>query len=847
MFHRLAVPTYAGGLPGGYDYINDPVANGDAGVPAFVGVKKVGGPNDGTWLVAFGEDGTSENANRGLAALAQNTDYIDDILHKDLALTVRTNNATAVGAVASVVISGEVYVAAFGTTNNQEQRNRLISVLDANDNEIIDSSGATVQASLIHDGASNNVLGTATSGFYTNPTISFSPAIPDTTVYRVYYGERANLAELPVDAFTDVRIRGAQEVDGGVEKQLRDLHAPGAIQAWDAPFDATIQALARSGLNERYRRSTLVVSGNYNVAGDGATIDRDGSALTIALPNHSRTANTLSTAWPDPILACYRVKGDASLADNAFPPASRNFGGDVGLYQESDLSSTAATGEWNRARIAGPLLLDAIPRDVRADTLDGSATLTRISSIANATINPTSGATTTARRTIQCATGQYFRNASAGGRTAIRVGIDLLEVQTNAGVPVGTYVISAITADNQVLVTTLMGGSPAFPTVADATVRIRWIQPTVSLGGAVAAGLSSAPEGTYRSLLVAQSSPLTDVPSNNNHQVAALFLAAYARREEAYDVSITDAALERNMTAFAWGGAVKTGGTPEINGRLLGDGSIVCEFGRQAVTTINRRVHSESVPDAGGSYILNPLLDGSVYNFTAAGTFSAAAPLDITLASDYTPLDGDEIVLHFKFPSSAHPERLVVSLPSEFRIAENALGAPFALTGFVDVDCVLVARRVGSEFVVTSFPVAFEKRLAIFKLSGTNVANGSAFTLTSTTDPFMGFDYTLTTDQIFVPAPGVYLVRVMARLRSASGTSNIRIGTETKLNGVGDVNRTHTALRLGTDTAVEASSHGEHILVVSDATHPIIISATNSASGTTTAVEGTVSIEHVRS
>lgn len=845
MFHRLVAPTYAGGLPVGYDYINDPVANGDSGVPAFVGVKKVGGPNDGTWLVAFGEDGTSENANRGLAALAENTDYIDDILHKDLALTVRTNNATASGTVASVVITGEVYVGAFGTTNNQEQRNRLISVLDANDNEIIDAAGATVQASLIHDGSNNNVLGTTASGFYTNPTISFSPAIPDTTVYRVYYGERSNLTDLPVDAFTDVRIRGAQEVDGGVEKQLRDLHAPGGIQAWDSPFDATIQALARSGLDERYRRSTLVASGTYNSAGDGATIFRDGRALTLQMPTTSRISSPISTPWPDGNLAAIRITASTVATDNGFPPGSRNIGGDIGLFQESDLSNTAATGEWGRSRIAGPLLLDVIPRDVRGDTLDGSATLTRISPVANATLNPTSGATTTERRTIQCAAGQYFRNGSS--RTAIRVGIDMLEVQNNAGVPIATYVITSIASATTVLVQTVTGGNPSFPTTADNTVRIRWLQPAVSMGGAVAYGLSSAPEGALRSLLVAQAGPLSDVPSNNNHQVAALFLAAYARRSEAYDLSITDSALERNTTALAWGGAVKATGVPEITGRLLGDGGITCEGGRQAVSTLSRKVHSESVPNAGGSYALNPPVDGSVYSFTAAGTFDVAAVLNITLSADYVPVDGDEIILHFKFPSSASPARLTVNLPSQFRIAENALGTPFALTGFTDVDCVLVARRVDAEFVVTYAPVAFEKRLAIFSLSGTDVASAAAFTLTSVVSSFMGADYTLTSNQIFVPAPGVYLVRVMGRFRSASASSNIRIGAATRLDGVIVTNGTHRGLRAGTDTAVEVSAHGEHIVVVDDITDPIIISASNSVAGSVTAVEGTVSIEHVRS
>ena len=250
-FHRLNVPSYFGGLPAGYDLINDPthVSVGGTGVAAFADGQKVGGPNDGTYLVAFGEDATSEFANRGMVALATNTDILDDILHRDIAITTRTSDVTAVGAVASVALTGQIFVGASGTPNNAEQRARLISVLDSNDNEIIDSTGATVAASLIHDGSSNNVVGTQASGFYNSPTVNFSPSIPNGTVYRIYYGERSNLATLPVAAFTDIKIRGAEEVDGMIERQLRDLHAPSNLQAWDAAWDSTIRALASAGLN----------------------------------------------------------------------------------------------------------------------------------------------------------------------------------------------------------------------------------------------------------------------------------------------------------------------------------------------------------------------------------------------------------------------------------------------------------------------------------------------------------------------------------------------------------------------------------------------------------------------
>lgn len=60
-FHRLTTPSYFGGLPAGYDRINTPSdpSVGGTGVPALTSAKKSGGPNDGTYFVAFGEDGRS--------------------------------------------------------------------------------------------------------------------------------------------------------------------------------------------------------------------------------------------------------------------------------------------------------------------------------------------------------------------------------------------------------------------------------------------------------------------------------------------------------------------------------------------------------------------------------------------------------------------------------------------------------------------------------------------------------------------------------------------------------------------------------------------------------------------
>lgn len=213
-FHRLLVPTYFGGLPSGYDYVNDPVANGDSGVPAQAEPKKTGGPNDGTYFVAFQEPGTSAITNRGLMALAENTDQLDDYLRRDLATPTVSVAATPGAPLASVVVPGTVFVGALGATNDQRTRSGLVAVLDGDGLPLHVLSGsvyAPVLAQLIHDGLSNNVVGVTASEFFTNPTVTFTTPIPAGQSYRLSYASRGNLATQS----TQVLSRLAQGVRGG--------------------------------------------------------------------------------------------------------------------------------------------------------------------------------------------------------------------------------------------------------------------------------------------------------------------------------------------------------------------------------------------------------------------------------------------------------------------------------------------------------------------------------------------------------------------------------------------------------------------------------------------------------
>lgn len=637
-FHRLGVPSYFGGLPGGYDYINDPVTNGDAGVSAFADSKKASGVNAGTYFVAFGEDATSSFANRGMKALAANTDALDDTLHRDIALVARTSDVTVASTpLASIVIAGQIYVGDSGVSNTQQQRDLLISILDGNDNEILVGT-AKVQAALIHDGLSNNVVGTQSSGFYNTVTVALNVSLPVGTTYRVYYGFRGNLATLPKDAFTSIRIRGAQEVEAGVEKLFRDLHSTAAGTNWDDPWVATINSLARTGLDGRYRLSTTDpgATPTLNTPGNGSSIVRDGTAITMLLPTYDLSAyGTVGVnRYPDPQLASYRLKRQNPVTATTF---NASLGGDVGLYQESPYHSLADAAEVSASHIAGPLLLDAVPRNVSASTLATHTVATRITATATAQVNPTAGSDATSRRTIALASGDFFRNGA--GKVGFRKN-DLLEItDTVTGFPVGTFRLDTIVTDTTALVKTVTGAIPALgPSGSAANIRVRWIQPTVSIGGQTRVGMADI--YGMSALFVAQPGLLTDGYDAEAVGVASIMLSAMSQRS-------LGATSELLFTAMGWGGYDNLGAF-SLLGTLLGDGGITTLGGRQTLNQLRKRPQTYVVPNGGpATFSVNPVLNGTAVTMVPAGALTVATALTFVVdtTAGYTAQDGDELDL----------------------------------------------------------------------------------------------------------------------------------------------------------------------------------------------------------
>jgi hypothetical protein len=437
-FHRKALPSYfiagGGSLLSGYDRINTPSdpSVGGSGVPAPADGKKSSGPNDGTYFVAFTEDGTVAHANRPASALADNTDALDDVVRTSVPVPKPLDQTTGGSPLATVAITDEVFVGKNGTADTQANRDKIIRITDQNNNDL-EVSGAKLVANLIHDGSNNSVVGTRADGFRTNASVTFTPSIPASTSYRVWYGTRnswANISLVDKSSLFGEQLRTINNISGEVRSLFRQLHSEAAVnQAFDAAWDSTIRSLASAGLNERYRRATTQPAGfitsQFNVAGDGATILRDGKAVTIL----SKSQTLSDSAMIDADLASLKITPSDSRGGNTGVPFISTVGGDFGYWHESEFRNYPALSggeERNRNNSAGAAVIEVIPRDIRATTMSGNAVITRISpAVTDAKLNPDSVNDAVNKRTIECGTGNFFAIGSPAFRTALRVGIDL--------------------------------------------------------------------------------------------------------------------------------------------------------------------------------------------------------------------------------------------------------------------------------------------------------------------------------------------------------------------------------------------------------------------------------------
>lgn len=528
-FHRYKDPSYdliGGSFPGTigaetYDRINvvsEGVGGGDGSANAD-NAKLAPSPNVGTYFVAFGEDATSSFANRGMRALGQNTDFLDDMVRGNIPGFYAYPPVSLVGA-SSFQIMDDVFVGD-GIIGVPQY---LVRVVDQTTglNPIL-SSGLLVQVTGIYDSTNtSSVLGT---GFYTNPTIRLSSYY--TGDLLVYYGKRTSLART-------------------IEQPERDLRWEQGGSAYSIAQDAW--SLSRHGLNERYRRSRLlsaVITDDFtpDTPGAGAVIKRDGQAVTV----RSLPVNYDVDGYPDDFLAQFKSDTPVVTGTSVIREYSGRIGFlDVDWYRERDGYSDH--GDYGHPRAA---FMSAVLRNQGGDT-GPDVLYTKIPLDSPATLNPSAGSGV---YSVRLTSGYFKKNVSGTDRSAIRLGVDMLLIERPSylGGRKELYIITTFYSDTDVAVSDRDGlGAPAFG--ADEAALVTWVQPQFEAGPKKLAYYSRGYLGE-------------DDEAQN--YCAELFAASTYRRRAGLLATYETYAL-------TWGGHNDTTGEEERHGHLLGDGSIEC-------------------------------------------------------------------------------------------------------------------------------------------------------------------------------------------------------------------------------------------------------------------------------
>lgn len=554
-FHRFFQPSYFGapslasaptyttwnGVQ--YDFLN--VVSGGVGASgsAYMHDYKSSGPNTGARVLTFGEQLESGALNRGIRALAENTDMLDDWLHRDVAVPARTATVTAGAPVTSLVLPAGTYVG----TGVGYPLDMLFSILDSDGEEILNGDSKVDVASI-----SGAVVG---SGFSAGAvTLTLSNAIPTGTTYYVIYASRSNLATLPTDALVSVGIRASEEVAADVRRMIGHLKGEPAT-AWDANPTFNLFDIGSSGLNGLYRRSTTAESFTLNpdvtgitfdTPGAGAEILADGRALSSVM-TRAYAGYTPDLRYADPFQALIRAE------DEGAPAGGLGRAGIVSLMAGPDTTETVKGS-------AGGL---SVYRRM------GAGTYTVVNEGGSATLELQ--AMTTQVLDITLGTSMF---AGPGGTTALRVGYDLLKVRLPATIDgnptlgdrdITLRIISAFSTG-----VSCVGLDARLPTqlaglAAPITVTVLgWYSTAMALPNGVGSMRLNANGADYNFESGVKDSALTFFPQKPNTAAQAAFMDGPAIR--AFGTA-TQPPLE-------WGRETGTGMV--VNGSLRDDGEVNC-------------------------------------------------------------------------------------------------------------------------------------------------------------------------------------------------------------------------------------------------------------------------------
>lgn len=606
-FFRYNVPSYVGGLPVGYSYIN----NRTSGVPSMADGALASGANTGSYFLGYGEPARSPAVNRGFAVLAQNTDHLDDILHRDIAVLQR-EEGTAAGPVNSITLPIGTFVGEAGTPNTVSGILTFIRITDDQDNDLSTSTGARVTVSAIAGAAPGDGFSEA------SVTATISPAIPDGAHYRVYYATREDAGAVPSDVHVRFRLPAGQ-TPYNTQTVLRALH--GNNLAWNAPWTSTIYSLALSGINERYNRATATVTSppasypigglNLDTAGAGGWWIRTGPGMSGYSMRELTDAVGRAQGSGHAAAAIWFADGQDSQVVN--PP----------LLGED----TARVGGTTSGFVYyGTRRFTRVPRESAQRFAPGYAGF-----YAGHKQEHSSGAAPTGFRTWLPAgtaaeiTGGVLTVLGAAfvGRTttvletAIAAGHDLLEI-SEGGVS-RSYVIASVLSPTDVALRCLDGSTPDFGAAVSVTVE-RWVRTTFAVyDGASSfrnAGSVADTHQVYHSGAIFADPPRLSATDGDEVEAPG----------EGGSLRVFANAIDRQRPALTWGGFDTGDFTGYLTtGVLMGDGGVEA-YRVEAQTSSKAGRFLERVQAASGGIAvsLNTTLYGPLLWVEPAGTSSVA-------------------------------------------------------------------------------------------------------------------------------------------------------------------------------------------------------------------------------
>ncbi len=371
--------------------------------------------------------------------------------------------------------------------------------------------------------------------------------------------------------------------------------------------------------------------------------NRTGYAPTSISPEQDYNAS-----YPDPYLAQWKAKLTGTISGSGL--SDNDYGGALGFVHIGHCRNVLDINDAANRGLPGAAILNASEKDIRTSSFPWGPVLTRV--------NSTSVGTVAIPNIINLNASDYFYLDTPIHQTAIRLGVDMIEVTFSSGSK-NVYIITDFGATpNQALVTTLGGGSPSF---ANGSATFKWIRPSF-FTGAVQEEFSPGTTFELRggSFLVPGS--ITTDP--NNEVVHANFFFA------AGTTNVARAGVNNwNMKAMSWGAYQDTEGGPGLAlgqkleyGALLGDGSVLSYGGRVRGLLSKRSLGFHAIPSGTQSYSWNPYIDsalGLLFNGPAH------TGLSLTLDVAYVPQDGDGLEVFIW--NSHHSVSDSMSWPASFR------------------------------------------------------------------------------------------------------------------------------------------------------------------------------------